>query len=289
MEYVLAGKRKKKSKLRNLEKATPAQIAEAFAGEVMLLSGDAAIEFDGEVVSTGLRVLDDAIGIGGVPRGRIMELYGPESSAKTSLSLKIVAQFQKNGYKAAFIDAEHALNLKYAREIGVDTDSLLLNQPDSGEAALMLVHKLLKTKAVGVIVVDSVAALTPLREQEKDVEGNTMGMQAQLMSKSLRIINPRVKKSNTLLIFINQTRSKIGVMWGSPITTSGGNALKFYASIRLAVSVVGQYKKGGKMRGIDVKVRVVKDKLAVPFRTAFVRLIYGKGFRSIKGKGGSDE
>lgn len=281
-------KRKKKiGKLRNLSKASPAQIAEFFAGEVILLSGEAATKFDGDVVSTGIKSLNRALGIGGVPRGRIVEIFGPESAGKTSLALKIVAQIQKEGGKAAFIDAEHALNLKYAREIGVDTDNLMINQPDSGEAALMLLHKFLKTRAVDVVVIDSVAALTPLREQDKDVEGSTMGMQAQMMSKTLRIINPRVKKSNTLVIFINQTRNKIGVMWGSPITTSGGNALKFYASIRMQIGVKGQYKKKGKMCGIDSKVRIVKNKLAVPFKTAMIRLIYGKGWCSIKG--GSDD
>lgn len=281
-------KRKKRAKkLRNLSKASPEDIAKFFEGEIILLSGDAATTFDGEIVSTGLKSLNKALGIGGVPRGRIIEIFGPESSGKTSLALKIVAQFQKNGGKAAYIDAEHALNLKYAREIGVDTNSLAINQPDGGEVALELLHKFLKTRAFNVVVVDSVAALVPVREQDKGVEGSTMGMQAAMMSKSLRIFNPRVKKSGTLVIFINQTRSKIGVMYGSPVTTSGGNALKFYASMRWQIGVKGQYKRKGKMVGIDVKARIVKNKLAVPFKTAMMRLVYGKGWKSIKG-GGDD-
>jgi len=275
-------KKKRKKALKNLSKASPAEIAKFFAGEVLLLSGKAATTFDGDVVSTGLRSLNRALGIGGVPRGRIIELFGPESSGKTTLALKILAQFQKAGLKVAFIDAEHALNLKYARQIGLKTEDVLICQPDGGEEALELVHKFLKTKAVSAIVVDSVAALVPMREQEKGVEGTTMGMQAGMMSKGLRIMNPRVSKSNTLVIFINQTRMKIGLVFGNPETTSGGMALKFFASMRWNIRSK-PYKKGAKLRGIDCRVKIIKNKLAVPFKTANLRLEYGEGWKSIKG------
>jgi recombination protein RecA len=273
---------RKKKKISNLRNASPAKVAKAFAGELVLLSGDAATKFDGDVVSTDLRSLDEALGIGGMPRGRIVEVFGPESSAKTSIALHMVGRVQAEGGKAAYIDAEHALNLKYAKDLNVDVDNLLISQPDSGERALEIMHTLLKSRAVDVIVIDSVASLVPLREQEKGVEGSTMGMQAAMMSKSLRIMNPRIKKSNTLVIFINQTRSKIGVMFGNPETTSGGTALKFYSSMRLSFRFRGQYKKKGKVRGMDCRVRVVKNKMAIPYMIANLRLIYGKGWRSIK-------
>ena len=231
---------------------------------------DAAIK-DIEVVSTGSLGLDLALGVGGLPRGRVVEIYGPESSGKTTLTLQVIAEMQKVGGTAAFIDAEHALDISYAAKLGVKTEDLLISQPDTGEQALEIADMLVRSGAVDVIVIDSVAALTPKAEIEGEMGEPQMGLQARLMSQALRKLTGNIKRTNTLVIFINQIRMKIGVMFGNPETTTGGNALKFYASVRIDIRRIGAIKKGDEVIGSETRVKVVKNKVAPPFRQRRVR------------------